>query len=97
MTPTYIAGKTLGKMTPAVRALFERLWNDSVERRAKHNIRWSVERLQQEHENLADYVAKLADYVAQGESPAFAISTSTRPPLGTYTHTPTATDLENLK
>lgn len=101
MTPTYVAKLTITKMKPATKALFLRLWRDAVARCEAHAAEGckplTGERGATEHENLADYIARLVDYVEQGETPAFALATTRRPPLSPYTHTPTVEDLEALQ
>ena len=97
---TYEARLTVRAMKPAVRDLFLRLWREAVARHEAHASEGckplAGERGSREHEELADYVARLAGGIEAGESPKFAIAWTRVPALSAYTHTPTVQDLEKL-
>ena len=97
---TYEARLTVRAMKPAVRDLFLRLWREAVARNEAHQAEGckplTGERGSKEHEELADYVARLASGIEAGESPAFAIAWTRVPSLSAYMHTPTIEDLDKL-
>lgn len=95
---SYIAKLTIAKMKPATKALFLALWRDGVARVQQYGGRPLVGQYgTEQHEELADYVWRLADYVLKGESPAQAVATTRRPSLSPYIHTPTVNDLDIIR
>src|SRR5258706_10348672 len=92
IVPTYIARKTIVElMTPAIKALFLALWREGAQAAFDAGYPLAGERGAAQHEDLADYVLRLVQYVQGGQSGQFALNTTRVPAnFSAYVRTPNA-------